>query len=73
MGGLIRDNVVTSESKVPFLGEIPLVQSICESGDKGMPIAMDDSSPITKAFAHVAETIAQQIAIRNAFTEDMAL
>jgi ATP-binding protein involved in chromosome partitioning len=59
------------ESKVPFLGEIPLVQSVCESGDKGSPIARDADSPVAKAFMHLAETISQQIAIKNAFEEAM--
>ena len=55
------------EINVPLLGQIPLVQSICESGDSGSPVAMlDDSSPVSKAFRQLAESVAQQIAIRNA-------
>jgi len=52
---------------VPLLGQIPLVQSICESGDSGSPVALlDGSSPVSAAFRQLAESIAQQIAIRNA-------
>jgi ATP-binding protein involved in chromosome partitioning len=51
---------------VPFLGEIPLVQSIREGGDEGRPAYLDDDSTTTEAFKHVAETLAQQVAIRNA-------
>ncbi len=55
------------EIGVPLLGQIPLVQSICESGDNGSPVAMlDNQNPVSKAFRELAESIAQQIAIRNA-------
>jgi ATP-binding protein involved in chromosome partitioning len=55
------------EIGVPLLGQIPLVQSICESGDSGNPVAtLDDSSPVALAFRQLAESVAQQIAIRNA-------
>jgi len=55
------------EIGVPLLGQIPLVQSICESGDSGSPVAtQDDSSPVALAFRKLAESVAQQIAIRNA-------
>jgi len=54
------------EIGIPLLGQIPIVQGICESGDNGSPIAMDDSSPVAIAFRKLAETVAQQVAIRNA-------
>ncbi len=50
---------------IPFLGEIPLVQSIREGGDNGIPIALDDRSPIADAFNEVADNLIRQIAIRN--------
>ncbi len=55
------------EIGVPLLGQIPLVQSICESGDSGTPISLlDEKSPVSLAFRMLAESVAQQIAIRNA-------
>ncbi len=55
------------EIGVPLLGQIPLVQSICESGDSGTPVSiLDETSPISQAFRKLAESVAQQIAIRNA-------
>lgn len=57
------------EMGIPLLGQIPLVQGICESGDNGSPIAMDDSSPVAVAFRELAETLARQVAIRNATME----
>lgn len=53
-------------NNIPLLGQIPLVQGICESGDKGSPIALDFSSPVSEAFRKLAESTAQQVAIRNA-------
>jgi ATP-binding protein involved in chromosome partitioning len=50
---------------VPFLGHIPLVQGIRESGDSGLPAAMKEGS-VGKAFHELAEMVARQIAIRNA-------
>jgi ATP-binding protein involved in chromosome partitioning len=50
---------------VPFLGQVPLVQSIRESGDSGLPVAMKEG-PAGRAFHEVAENVARQIAIRNA-------
>jgi ATP-binding protein involved in chromosome partitioning len=51
---------------IPLLGEIPLVQSICEAGDAGRPAAMQDNTPQSIAFAEMARAVAQQIAIKNA-------
>jgi ATP-binding protein involved in chromosome partitioning len=50
---------------VPLLGQIPLVQSIRESGDSGLPAVLKEGITAT-AFRELAETIARHIAIRNA-------
>jgi ATP-binding protein involved in chromosome partitioning len=50
---------------VPFLGQIPLVQSIRESGDSGLPDVMKGGTAAF-AFTHLAESLARQVAIRNA-------
>ena len=50
---------------VPLLGQIPLVQSIRESGDSGLPAALKEG-PSAEAFKSLAESLARQIAIRNA-------
>ena len=50
---------------VPLLGQIPLVQSICESGDAGRPVVLQEDTPQALAFRSLAQTIAQQIAIAN--------
>ncbi len=50
---------------VPLLGQIPLVQSIRESGDSGLPAVMKEGVTAT-AFRDLAESLARQVAIRNA-------
>lgn len=54
---------------VPFLGQIPLVQSIREAGDEGKPAFMNQEQVTTDAFKRVAEALAQQVAIRNSAVE----
>lgn len=56
---------LAAKYNVPFLGEIPLVQSIATAGDNGEPIAMDKNNPLALAFKEIAGKIAQQISINN--------
>lgn len=59
---------LAQKEEVPFLGEVPIVQSIRESGDSGYPAVMKDG--ITEdAFTNLAQAVARQVAIRNA-TQD---
>ncbi len=54
--------------QVPFLGEVPIIQSIRESGDTGYPAVLKNG--LTKeAYMTLAEEVARQIAIRNASIE----
>lgn len=53
---------------VPFLGEIPIVQSISEAGDSGAPVALEAGSRLSQSFSEIAGRIAQQVAINNAQT-----
>jgi len=59
---------LAKERDVPFLGEIPIVQSIRESGDEGEPVALKDEVT-SEAFTKLAQNLAQQVAIRNATGE----
>jgi ATP-binding protein involved in chromosome partitioning len=61
--------VLAQKHQVPFLGEIPLVQSIREAGDTGRPLVMDAGDPAAEAFDALASNLAQQVAIRNAAIE----
>jgi ATP-binding protein involved in chromosome partitioning len=56
---------LSEKYSVPFLGQIPLVQGIRESGDSGFPAVLKEG-PTSVAFQELAETLARQIAIRNA-------
>ncbi|KRT17565.1 ATP-binding protein [Pedobacter ginsenosidimutans] len=51
---------------VPFLGEIPIIQSISEAGDKGKPVALNQNPLLDVIFGDIASKIAQQISINNA-------
>ena len=55
---------LANEMNVGFLGQIPIVQSICESGDKGTPPALEDSI-VGNAFAKLAGEVVAGVAVRN--------
>jgi len=57
---------LAEQLEVPFLGEIPLVKSISESGDAGKPIVLDEDGILANAFVDMAKKVAQQVAICNA-------
>jgi ATP-binding protein involved in chromosome partitioning len=57
---------LAEELNLCLLGQIPVVQSICESGDNGAPIATDEKSLTGAAFRHLAEKVVEQTAWRNA-------
>jgi ATP-binding protein involved in chromosome partitioning len=54
------------EFDIPFLGEIPLVQSIREGGDTGIPVMMSDDEISKKAFTEFSDSAVRGIAMRNA-------
>jgi ATP-binding protein involved in chromosome partitioning len=56
---------LAAESGTMLLGQIPIVESICEGGDSGTPVALGDT--VTGlAFAELAETVVRQVENRNA-------
>lgn len=57
---------LADEYDLPFLGQIPLVQSIREGGDIGVPIMMSDDEITKQAFLEFAGTVARSISMRNA-------
>ena len=54
-----RDGVkqLADQLGVRLLGQIPLVQSVCESGDQGQPITLDPANPVAQAFLSLASTL----------------
>jgi ATP-binding protein involved in chromosome partitioning len=55
---------------VPFLGEIPLVQSVSQAGDSGSPVILEKENPISIAFLDLAQKVAQQVAIKNQLSRE---
>ena len=56
---------LAEELDVPLLGQIPIVQSICENGDKGTPVALDENSVTGRAFLQLAAAVVRQVDKRN--------
>jgi ATP-binding protein involved in chromosome partitioning len=56
---------LAEDLEVPFLGEIPLVQSIREAGDVGRPAAMQTATPVEKAFEALTRNVASELVARN--------
>jgi ATP-binding protein involved in chromosome partitioning len=57
---------LAEEYEIPFLGQIPLVQSIREGGDVGVPVMMGDDAITKHAFEEFAAAAARSISMRNA-------
>ena len=56
---------LAEEMQVPLLGEIPLVQGICESGDEGEPAAVHSDTITGLAFRTLAEAVVRETERRN--------
>ena len=56
---------LADDKKVPFLGAIPLVQSIRESSDVGRPAALQLGTPIQKSLVNVTRNMVNQLLKRN--------
>lgn len=57
---------LADQFEVPFLGEVPIVQSIREGGDRGMPAIMGDDPVVANVMRELAQRVAQNVSIRNA-------
>ncbi|MBD0830925.1 Mrp/NBP35 family ATP-binding protein [Aestuariibaculum sediminum] len=56
---------LAEDLKVPFIGELPLVQSIREAGDVGRPAALQTATPLEKAFEKITQNVVQEVVKRN--------
>ncbi len=56
---------LAEDLSVPFLGELPLVQSIREAGDIGRPAALQSSTPQEEAFEEITKKMVQEVVDRN--------
>lgn len=56
---------MAEKTGLTLLGQIPIVQSIREGGDEGVPAATNIDSMIGQAFAELAKNLAHQVHLRN--------
>ncbi len=56
---------LSEDLQVPFLGEIPLVQSLRESGDIGRPAALQTATPLEAAFEEITKNMVRETVDRN--------
>ena len=56
---------LAEDLEVPFLGELPLVQSIREAGDVGRPAALQTATLLEEAFEAITREVVQQVVNRN--------
>ncbi len=56
---------LATDLEVPFLGEIPIVQSIREAGDFGRPAAMQSNTPLESSFTDITQNVVQEVVKRN--------
>jgi ATP-binding protein involved in chromosome partitioning len=56
---------LAQDLEVPFLGEVPIVQSIREAGDYGRPAAMQTGSVIETVFEEITRNVVREVVSRN--------
>lgn len=56
---------LAEDMNIPFLGEIPIVQSIREAADYGRPAALQTATPMEAAFENLTRNVVSQVVDRN--------
>ena len=56
---------LSDKMNIPLLGQIPIVQSICENGDNGNPSALNENSVTGKSFINLAQNVINAVNERN--------
>lgn len=56
---------LAEDLKIPFLGGIPLVQSIREAGDSGHPAALQTATAVEEAFEEITKNVVSETVRRN--------
>ncbi|WP_080903286.1 Mrp/NBP35 family ATP-binding protein [Parabacteroides sp. Marseille-P3160] len=56
---------LAEELNIPLLGQIPIVQSICEGGDNGKPVALNPDTITGAAFRALAGQVVEKVQYRN--------
>jgi ATP-binding protein involved in chromosome partitioning len=60
---------LAAETGTEVIGRIPVVESICISGDAGVPVALDDHAALSEAFMQLAKNVIRKTTDRNASSE----
>jgi ATP-binding protein involved in chromosome partitioning len=55
---------LAGQLEIPLLGQVPLVQSICEAGDAGRPAVLQENTPQAQAFDEIAQNLLSEL-IKN--------
>lgn len=56
---------LAQDMQLPLLGQVPIVQSICEGGDEGEPAVLHNDSLVAEAFRQLAQAVVVQTELRN--------
>ena len=59
---------LAGERNIPLLGQIPIEESLCESGDSGEPLALG-TSMVAQSFTTLAELLVKKTEERNSMME----
>ena len=58
-------DTLAAEVGTEVIGRIPVVESVCTSGDKGVPVVLEENSPVAKAFIELANNVVKKLDERN--------
>lgn len=56
---------LSEQLNVPFLGELPLVQSIREAADAGRPAALQENTKVAQAYQQITKNTVESLVQRN--------
>lgn len=56
---------LAEDMNVPFLGELPIIQSIREAGDVGRPAVLQDDTPASEVFNEIIDKFVKEVEKRN--------
>ena len=62
---------LAEELNFPLLAQLPLIQSVREAADAGIPAVMQENTQQAIAFIEMSQNVAQQVAIRNASLQEV--
>lgn len=58
---------LAKDKNIPFLGAIPLIQSVREASDYGRPAVLQDKGPVVEEFVEITKKLVAQVLHRNSY------